>query len=135
MSEHVFFIAFFTLRLLFWDLVVRLCQTEEANHKQQKENQYENWMQKIRKCQPYWTKSATEQIKRNVHVRGRQHGANGARNVNVRLISKRLNSPPFKSETNKPNQRTLYYFPRHPRKKMLKYYLQSNNLQKENQRI
>lgn len=61
MSEHVFFIAFFTLRLLFWDLVVRLCQTEEANHKQQKENQYENWMQKIRKCQPYWTKSATEQ--------------------------------------------------------------------------
>lgn len=42
MSEHVFFIAFFTLRLLFWDLVVRLCQTEKANHKQQKENQYEN---------------------------------------------------------------------------------------------
>lgn len=76
-----------------------------------------------------------KQNTRNVQVRGRQHGANGTRNVNVRLTRKRFNSPPLLNPKQTSQTSDTVLFSETPMQKKLNYYLQSNNLQKENQRI
>lgn len=105
-------LRFYVMSIVLGHLVVRLCQTEEKNH-----NQYEHWMQNIKKCQPYWSERHNAENKHTyTHSRvmfwfeeGKM--ARTARNVNVRLMGK-IQQPPFKytilfSETPKSYEKNI----------------------------